>query len=286
MRSSGPTPALVIRPQAGWSSLGLAELWRQRELVGFLALRDLKVRYKQSALGVGWALLQPLLTLGMFTALFSVLLGRDRLPSAPGVPYSVSTLCALVPWQLFARGVTAGGESLVASQGLITKVYFPRLAVPLAPVAAALVDFALALALLVPLLAWHGIGAGPALLLLPLFALQAFAAAFGAALWLSALNALYRDVRHALPSLVQLWMFATPILYSAGHLLEGRPAWLAALYGANPMAGAVEGFRLCLLGAAPPAAELLAASALATLGLVASGLLVFRRLESAIVDRV
>lgn len=286
MRSSATSPALVIEPRAGWTSLGLAELWRARELIGFFALRDLKVRYKQSVLGVAWALLQPLLTLFMFTGLFGLLLGRERLPSSPGIPYALATFCALVPWQFFARGITAGGESVVAHQGLVTKVYFPRLAVPIAPVAAALADFAVGFALLALLTAASGLRPGAELAALPLYLLLAVVAAVGAALWLAAVNALYRDVRHALPSLVQFWMFATPVFYPASALLAGKPTWLAVAYGANPMASVVEGFRHCLLGAAPPPPALLAASAASALLLLASGLLVFRRLESQFVDRV
>src|SRR5512134_1971845 len=142
MPPTSSAPPLVIRAQAGWRvSLGLAELWRYRDLVALLALRDLKVRYKQSVLGAGWAVLQPLLTLGVFAGIFGLLLGPDRMPGAPGHSYALSTFCALVPWQLFARGVAAGGESIVVNQALVTKVYFPRLAVPVAPVLAALADF-------------------------------------------------------------------------------------------------------------------------------------------------
>lgn len=286
MRSSATSPALVIEPRAGWTSLGLGELWQARELIGFFALRDLKVRYKQSALGIAWALLQPLLTLFMFTGLFGLLLGREPLPSSPGIPYALATFCALVPWQLFARGISAGGESVVAHQGLVTKVYFPRLSLPIAPVAAALADFAVGFALLALWIAVSGIRPGVALTALPLFLLLACVTAVGVALWLAAVNALYRDVRHALPSLVQLWMFATPVFYPASALLDAKSSWLAVVYGANPMVAVVEGFRFCLLAAPAPPLPLLAASAAAALGLLASGLLVFRRLETRFVDRV
>jgi lipopolysaccharide transport system permease protein len=281
------TPPLVIRPRAGWlgDRLGLAELWRYRELVGFLALRDLKVRYKQSLLGPAWALLQPLLTLAVFSGIFVALLGRDRLPGAEGASYALSTLCALAPWQLFTRGVIAGADSLVLNQALVTKVYFPRLIVPLAPVLAALADFALVFVLLVVLLLWHGFVPGVAALALPLLVLQTLAAALGVALWLSAVNVLYRDVRVALPFLVQLGLLVTPIVYSAPRLLEGRPAWAVWVYGLNPMAGVVEGFRAALLGSQPPQA-LLAASLATTLALLASGLIVFHRLEPQLADRV
>jgi lipopolysaccharide transport system permease protein len=287
MATTAAVPPLVIEPRAGWGGLAgsLTELWRYRELVGFLALRDLRVRYKQSALGAAWAVLQPLLTLAVFAGIFSLLLGRDRLPGAPGVPYALSTFCALVPWQLFARGVTAGSDSLVANQALVTRVYFPRLALPLAPVLAALADFALGLCVLAALLVWAGVAPGPAALLLPLLALQTLVTSLGVALWLASINALYRDVRVALPFLVQLWMLLTPVVYSAPRALAEAPAWLAGLYALNPMAGVVEGFRFALLGGAPPL-SLWATSAVASLGLLLSGLLVFRRLEPHFADRV
>jgi lipopolysaccharide transport system permease protein len=285
------TPSLVIRPQSGWIPLGLPELWRYRELVGFLALRDVRVRYKQSALGVAWAVLQPLLTLAVFTGLFGALLGPDRLPRAPGISYAVSTFCALVPWQLFARAVSAGSDSVVVNQALVTKVYFPRLAVPLAPVLAALVDFGLAFGVLLAMLAWAGIVPGVAALALPLLVLITVAAALGVSLWLAAVNALYRDVRLALPFLVQLWMLVTPVVYTAPSVLDGRPHWVALAYALNPMVGVVEGFRWALLGNAqlgvnPPPLLLLAGSALTTTLLLASGLVVFRRLERVFADQV
>jgi lipopolysaccharide transport system permease protein len=279
-------PAVVIRPQTGWIPLGLPELWRYRELVGFLAWRDLRVRYKQSVLGVAWAVLQPLLTLAIFAGLFSALLGPDRLPSAPGIPYAVSTFCALVPWHFFARAVAAGSESVVASQALVTKVYFPRLAVPIGPVLAALVDFALAFLVLVGMLAWFGIAPGAALIWLPAIVLLAVAAALGAALWLAAVNALYRDVRLAVPFLVQLWMFASPVVYDAASVLDGRPDWVARLYALNPMAGVAEGFRWALLSGGEPPTDLLAGSLATAALLLVSGLVVFRRLERHFADRV
>lgn len=286
MPTAASTPTVVIRPQTGWIPLGLPELWRYRELVGFLALRDVRVRYKQSALGITWAVLQPLLTLAVFTGLFGALLGPDRLPRAPGVSYAVSTFCALVAWQLFARAVTAGSDSVVVNQALVTKVYFPRLAVLLAAVLAALVDFALAFGVLVGMLAWAGITPGAAALALPLLTLLAVGAALGIALWLAAVNALYRDVRLALPFLVQLWMLVTPVVYTTPDVLAGRPQWVALAYALNPMAGVVEGFRWALLGGAQAPALLLAGSLLTTTLLLGSGLIVFRRLERSFADRV
>jgi homopolymeric O-antigen transport system permease protein len=286
MSTTAPTPRVVIAPQAGWVPLGLAELWRYRELVGFFALRDLKVRYKQSALGAAWAVLQPLLTLLVFSGLLGALLGPDRLPGAPGVPYAVSTFCALVPWQLFARAVTAGSESVVANQALVTKVYFPRLAVPIASVLAAQVDFALAFAVLLGMLAWAGINPGTGLLWLPALLLLTLSAALGVALWLAAVNALYRDVRLALPFVVQLWMLVTPVVYASGSVLHGRAPWVTTVYALNPMAGIVEGFRFALLGEQDPPLRLVAVSLAVSTALLASGLIVFRRLERSFADRV
>ena len=279
-------PPVVIEPRTGWASLGLAELWQHRELVGFLALRDVRVRYKQSLLGATWALLQPIATLAVFGGMFGALLGPERLPSVPGAPYAVSTLCALAPWQLFARAVTAGGDSLVVNQALVTKTYLPRLAVPLAPVLASLVDFGFAFAVLALMLAWFGIAPGPEALLLPVLVLMTVAASLGAALWLAAVNALYRDVRLALPFAVQLAMLVTPVVYTAPSVLGDAPTWLAIGYGINPMAGIVEGFRFALLGGASPPWTLLAAAAVSTCALLASGLVVFRRLERVFADRV
>ncbi len=286
MPMAAPTPTVVIRPQTGWIPLGLPELWSYRELVGFLAWRDVRVRYKQSALGAAWALLQPLLTLAVFTGLFGALLGPDRLPRSPGVSYAVSTFCALVPWQLFARAVSTGSDSLVVNQALVTKVYFPRLAVAIAPVLAALVDFALAFALLIAMLAWAGIAPGAAVLALPLLVLLTVAAALGFTLWLASVNALYRDVRLALPFLVQLWMLVTPVVYAAPFVLDGKSHAVTLAYALNPMAGVVEGFRWALLGTAEPPTLLLAGSLFTTLLTLASGLVVFRRLERRFADQV
>ena len=286
MPAASSAPPLVIRSRMSWQVFGLSELWGRRELVALLALRDLKVRYKQSVLGAAWVLLQPLLTLAVFSGIFGLLLGPDRMPGVPGAPYALSTFCALVPWQMFARGVTGGGDSIVANQHLVTKVYFPRLALPAAPVLAALVDFGLSCVLLALMLAWSGIVPGPAVALLPLLVAMTIAAALGVSLWLAALNALYRDVRVALPFLVQLWMLITPVVYAAPRVLEGRPLWVVLVYGMNPMAGVVEGFRYALLGGSHPPLVLLASSAVATACLLMGGLLVFRWLEPEFADRV
>jgi len=278
--------SVVIRAPRGWVPIDLRELWRYRELIGFLALRDIKVRYKQSLLGMAWAVLQPLTTMVVFTLLFGLLLGSGHLPTVEGVPYAVSTYCALVPWQLFATSLTASGGSLVANQHLITKVYFPRLVTPVAPILAALADFAVAFAVLVAMMLAYGVTPGPALLAAPLFVLLTVATSLAAALWLSALNAIYRDVRHALPFLVQLWMFATPVVYTSASVLGDAPGWLRTLYATNPMTGVVEGFRWSLLGAPAPPLRELCASILVVVALLVGGAFAFRRMERTFEDLV
>jgi lipopolysaccharide transport system permease protein len=277
---------LVIRPPRGLVGVDFAELWRFRELVWFLALRDVKVRYRQAALGAAWAVLQPFLTMVVFSVLFSLLMGADGRPGVPGVPYAVSTYCALVPWQLFATSLGYSGNSLIQNQALVTKVYFPRLVLPLAPSVAALVDFAAAFAVLAAMMVWYGIAPGPSVLLLPAWTLLAVASSLAVSLWLSAANALYRDVRHALPFLVQVWFFVTPCVYTTASILPGDAGWLRTLYALNPMAGVVEGFRAALLGTPPPDAASVAASAGAVLVLMVGGALYFRRMERSFADRV
>lgn len=277
---------IVIEPPRGLAFPDLRELWSYRELAALLALRDFKIRYKQSLLGAAWAVLQPLLTMVVFSTLFALLLGRDKMPSAGGVPYAVSTYAALVPWQLFATSVANSSNSLVMNQALITKVYFPRLAAPLAPVLAALVDFALAFAVLLIMMAAYGITPGWGIVTLPAFVLLAVLTALAASLWLSALNVLYRDVRHAIPFLVQLWMFVTPVVYASENLLAGAPRWVVVVYGINPLAGVVEGFRWALLGTPPPSPLLLGASFAVTLALLLTGALFFQRLERNFADLV
>jgi lipopolysaccharide transport system permease protein len=273
----------VIEPGRGWGTIDCAELWRYRELIAFLAIRDLRVRYRQTLLGAGWAVLQPLLTMAAFTLLFGALLGGDRLPTNAGVPYAISTYCALVPWQLFATALTSSSNSLVHNQALVTKVYFPRLIAPLAPVLAALVDFAIAFAVLAGMMLWAGLPIGWQVAALPLFVALAVAASFAVAVWLAALNALYRDVRHAIPFLIQVWMFASPVVYTTASVMEGRPDWLRHLYALNPMAGVIEGFRWALLGGAPPGLEI--AMSLAIVLVVGwAGLHFFRRLERRLSD--
>ena len=220
----------------------------------------------------------------VFTILFSLLLGRNNLPTVDGVPYTVSTYCALLPWQLFAQSVTRASMSIVSNQGLISKVYFPRLIIPLAPVLAALVDFGIAFVVLIGMMFWYGIVPGPAVVLLPAFVLLAVASALGAALLLAAINTLYRDVQHIVPFLVQLLMYLTPVLYAAESVLKSQPDWVRLVYFLNPMTGVVEGFRWALLGAPPPSPGVLAGSVAAVSVLLIGAMYYFKRIERQFAD--
>lgn len=266
--------------------IDLKELWAYRELAWTLASREVLVRYKQSALGVGWAVIQPVMTMLVFTTLFSVLLGKGNLPSADGVPYAVSTYCALLPWQLFSQAVSRAGMSVVGNQNLITKIYFPRLIIPLAPVLAALVDFAVAFLVLIVMMIWYRVVPGWGIILLPALVAFAVLAALSVALWLAGIIAIYRDVQHVVPFLIQLLMYVSPILYTADSILKGRPAWLQVLYGLNPMAGVAEGFRWALLRSPPPDAAIFASSVAAVLILLLGGLFYFKRVERQFADVV
>jgi lipopolysaccharide transport system permease protein len=269
---------IVIRPATGWAPLRLRELWEYRELLYFLTWRDIKVRYKQTALGAAWAIIQPFFTM----VVFSVFFGRlARLPSE-GVPYPVFTYCALVPWTYFATALTQSSNSLVDHARLITKVYFPRLLVPAAAVIAGLVDLAIAFVVLVGMLLWYGVSPGPAVLLLPLLALLATLTALAVGLWLSALNVQYRDVKYTIPFLVQVWLFVTPVAYSSTLVPERwRP-----LYALNPMTGVVEGFRWALLGHRTAPGPMLLVSTASVLLLLVGGLFYFRRMEQRFADVV
>lgn len=273
-----PPDVVRIRPSGGWRALDLVELWRYRELLVFLTVRDVKLRYKQTALGVGWVVAQPLLTMAVFTVFFGNL---AKMPS-DGKPYALFVLVALIPWQLFAYALTQSSNSLVAEQRLITKVYFPRLIVPVASVLAGLVDFAVAFVLVLLGMAVLGVSPTWAVLAVPVFAGFAVLAALAVGLWLSALNVQYRDVRYTIPFLTQFWLFATPVAYPASLV----PAEYRAWYGVNPMAGVVEGFRWALLGTDAPAWGLMAVSAAATAGLLGGGLFYFRRMERGFADVV
>jgi lipopolysaccharide transport system permease protein len=271
-------PVLRIEPSRGWVSLRLGELWEYRELLYFLVWRDIKVRYKQTALGAAWAILQPVLTM----MVFSVFFGRLAKVPSDGIPYPVFVYAALIPWQLFSYALSESANSLVSSQNLIQKVYFPRLVIPIAGVLAGLVDFAIAFVVLLGMMAYYGIHPTAAILVLPAFIVFAIAAALGVGLWLSALNVRFRDVRYTIPFLTQFWMFATPVAYPSSLVPE---KW-RALYGLNPMAGVVEGFRWALLGKSTSPGPLLWVSVAAVILLLIGGLAYFRRMEKTFADIV
>jgi lipopolysaccharide transport system permease protein len=273
-------PASIVRiePPRGWFDLRLAELWEYRELLYFFVWRDIKVRYKQTILGVAWVIFQPLMTMGVFTIFFGRL---AKLPSQ-GLPYPVFYLSALVPWTYFAFALTTCTAIVVSNQQVITKVYFPRLILPLAAVCSGLLDFAIGLVVLVALTLGFGIHPPATAVLLPVFFLLAAATALGVGLWTSALNALYRDVASIIPFFVQFWMLASPVAYPSS-LVPDSWRWL---YGLNPMAGVIDGFRWALTGRGqPPGAQILA-SASVVLVLLCGGLLFFQRVEGTVADRV
>ena len=269
-------PLFVIEPSRGWAALELGTLWNYRELLYFLVWRDVKVRYKQTALGAAWAILQPVLTMLVFSLFFGKL---ANIPS-DGIPYPVFAYTALLPWQLFAHALAESGNSLVTNQELVSKVYFPRLVMPLAAVLAGLVDFAIAFVVLLGMMAYYGIAPTTAVVTLPLFVLFACTTALAVSLWLSALNAKYRDVRYTITFLTQFWLFATPIAYPVSLIPEN---W-RILYGLNPMVGVVEGFRWALLGKADALNVSMLVSVIVVILLLVGGLYYFRRMETTIAD--
>jgi lipopolysaccharide transport system permease protein len=277
-------PVIVIEPERGWTTLKLPELWSYRELLFFLVWRDVKVRYKQTLLGAAWAILQPLAAMVVFTIFFGRLAGVG----SDGLPYPLFSYAGLLPWTFFAQGLSQSSDSLVGSQNLIKKVYFPRLVIPTSSVLGGLVDFALAFVVLVGMMAWYRVAPTAAVFALPLLLLLAFATALGVGMWLSALNVQYRDVKYVVPFFIQLWLFVTPVIYPTSHVTAklaelGLPAWV---YGLNPMAGVVEGFRWALLGTGNAPGPILAASAAVAALLVVSGAYYFRRMEKTFADVV
>ena len=267
----------VIQPSRGWVPIRVGELWAYREVLYYLVWRDIKVRYRQTAIGAAWAIIQPFMTM----VVFSVFLGKLAKVPSDGVPYPLFAFAALVPWAFFATALTQSATSLVSSGHLITKVYFPRLLVPLARVLGGLPDLGLSFLVLLGLVAWYGqLHLSLSYLWLPVLAALALLTAFGIGLWLSALNVQYRDIQHAVPFLVQMWLFATPIAYPSSLLPE---PW-RTIYGINPMVGVVEGFRWSLLGSGRPPGVPLVVSILAALVLVVSGAFFFRRVERTFAD--
>jgi lipopolysaccharide transport system permease protein len=275
---------IILRPTRGWAALNLSDLWFYRELIYFMTWRDLKVRYKQTLLGVSWAVLQPFLTMVVFSIFFGQL---AKIPS-DGMPYPIFSYTALLPWTLFANALNSGSRSLVSAQNMVTKIYFPRLVLPLASVVAGIVDFLLAFLVLIGMMIYYNaigvthLTVTSAVWTLPLFMLLALVTGLGVALWLSALYVKYRDMNYIIPFLSDFWKFLSPIAYSATLV----PAKWQIIYALNPMAGVVNGFRWALLGApTPPDIRLIASSAVA-LFLLITGLFYFRRMEKTFADTI
>jgi lipopolysaccharide transport system permease protein len=271
-------PVTDIAPTRGWVSLRLGELWEYRELLYFLTWRDIKVRYKQTVLGAAWAILQPIFTMVIFSIFFGQL---AKVPSDQ-VPYPIFSFAALVPWTFFANGLTQSATSLVGSANLLQKVYFPRMIIPIAAVLSGGVDFVLAFLVLLGMMAFYGIWPGLAVIWLPLLLLLALITSLGVGLWLTALNVQFRDVKYAIPFLVQAWLFASPIAYSSSMLSQ---PW-RTIYGLNPMAGVIEGFRWSLLGTNTQPGPIILVSSFAAILSLISGAYIFRRMEKTFADVV
>ena len=265
-----------IEPSRGLMSLDLAELWDYRELLFLLAWRDATVRYKQSIVGIGWALIQPVMMMLIFTLVF----GRfAKLPSE-GVPYTVFTLCALLPWNYFSRSLSDSSNSLVGSSNLITKIYFPRLILPISRIFSGLIDFGITFVMLIGLLVYYRIAPSAAVVTLPLFMLLTMLTSLAVGLWLTALNVKYRDVGFVVPFVIQFWMYASPVAYSSSII----PKRLQPLYALNPMVSVVDGFRWALLGKNPPNFTSMFASLAIVVMLLVFGVYYFRRMERTFAD--
>jgi len=269
---------LRIEPSRGWVPLKMRDLWEYRELVYFLVWRNVKIRYKQTALGASWAIIQPFMTMLVFSLFF----GRLAKVPSDNVPYPIFSFAGLVPWTFFANSLSLASNSLIGSAHLITKVYFPRLAIPIATVLSGVVDFAVAFLMLLVMMMYYGITPMWRMLWLPLFLLLTLVTALGVSLWLSALSVEYRDVQHVMPFILQFWLFATPIAYSSSLLSE---PW-RTVYGLNPMVGVVEGFRWALLGTNTAPGPIIIVSSLAALIVLVGGAFYFRRMERTFADIV
>jgi lipopolysaccharide transport system permease protein len=275
--SADTAPVLVIESTGRWPKIDLHELWAYRGLFLFLVWRDIKVKYAQTVMGIGWAVIQPVLTMLIFTVIF----GRFAKIPSDGVPYPVFSLAAMVPWTYFSTAMAGSSNSLVSSTNLITKVYFPRLVIPFAPVLASLIDFAIGFVILVVLMLGYRIVPSPlALMVLPILVVAMMLTAAGVGCWLAALNIQYRDVKYVIPFMIQVWMYASPIVYPMSMV----PARYRTIYALNPMAGVVEGFRSVLLGTGAVAWSTIAVSMAAGVLLFASGALYFRRTERVFAD--
>jgi lipopolysaccharide transport system permease protein len=271
-----PAPSIVVQPSAGLLELDLQALWHYQELLYFFVWREVKVRYKQTVLGIAWALLQPLLTMAIFTVIF----GRFVNVPSDGLPYPLFAYAALLPWTYFSEAMARSSVSLVGDANLIRKVYFPRLTMPLAAAISPLVDFLPSFLLLLGMMAWFGTTPTWGILTLPGFLCFAFITALAVGLWLSALNVRYRDVRHTIPFLTQCWLYASPVAYPVSLVPEG---W-RMLYGLNPMVGVIEGFRWGLLGKESPDFGVMAVSFIVVMGLLVGGLMFFKHMEQTFAD--
>jgi lipopolysaccharide transport system permease protein len=269
---------LRIAPSTGWLEFPFSELWAYRELLYFLVWRDIKIRYKQTAIGAAWAVLQPFLTMLVFSLFF----GRLAHVPSEGMPYPIFYYSALLPWMYFASALQNATNAIVENQKVITKVYFPRVALPLAAVLASLVDFGISFVMFLALMIYYGVHPGSAIVWFPAFLLLAVLTALGVGLWLSALNAIYRDVRYVMPFLIQFWMFASPVAYPSS-LVPGRWRWL---YGLNPMAGVIEGFRWSLAGHGNAPGPMLLVSAGVVVLVLFGGLAYFQHMETTVADVV
>lgn len=276
--AAADVPLTIIQPIRGWRSLGLGELWAYRELFYFFMWRDLKVRYRQTVIGAAWALLVPFVTMVVFTVFF----GNLAHLKSDGAPYAIFSFAALLPWNLFSSALAQAGQSVAMNQALVTKIYFPRLIIPIASTLAYVVDFLLSCLVMAGLMAYYHVAPTIWLAVVPLLVLLSVASALAAGLWLAALNARYRDIRYTIPFLVQFWFFLTPIVYSTGIL----PARFTFVYGLNPMVGVVQGFRWAFIGQAAHVGSLLAISCGIVLAMLIGGLAYFRRTEALFADLV
>lgn len=274
--SAMTSPSVVIEPKRGLFHLDLGAIWQYRELLYFLVLRDAKVRYKQTVIGAGWAILQPLLTM----VVLSVVFGKFAKIPSDGLPYPIFVYTALLPWNYFSQAISRSGASLVSDAHLVSKVYFPRLIMPLTSVVRPAVDFFWSFLVLLGLMVWFGIAPTWGLLAVPLFLLLALMTALAVGLWLSPLNVKYRDVGHIIPFLTQFWMYASPVVYPVSLVPE---KW-RLLYSLNPMAGVIEGFRWALLGKGSPDFGVMAVSAAVVLVLLLGGIVYFKRMERTFAD--
>ncbi len=277
-RAHSAPPVLRITPPGRWWAIPFAELWENRELVYFFVWREIKIRYKQTAIGAAWAVLQPFMSMLVFTLFF----GRLAHIPSEGSPYPIFYYSALLPWMYFANSLQNATSAIVQNQSMITKVYFPRLALPLSAVLSGIVDFGIGFLMFVAMMIYYGIRPGIPLLFFPLFLLLAVLTATGMGLWLAAMNALYRDVRYVVPFLVQFWLFASPVAYPAS-LVPAKWRWL---YGLNPMAGVIEGFRWSLSGYGAAPGRLILVSVLIVVAVLISGLFYFQKMEATIEDVV